>query len=62
MSDNILDKSPGPDGFTIHFHKSCWDIINLCRMLNWTKGKDNIGGATNSYFLYLIPKNHDLLI
>ena len=24
-----LDKPPGPDGFTVHFYKTCWDIIKF---------------------------------
>jgi hypothetical protein len=30
------DKAPGPDGFTIHFYKSCWHIIkdDLHRMIS----------------------------
>ena len=52
------DKSPEPDVFTIKFYRAAWDIIKeyLRRMLNWTRKKDKIGGATNSTFLALIPK------
>ena len=48
-----LDKSPRPDGFTIHFYRACWHIIkkDLCKMLNWTKGKKNIGGPQIPHFL-----------
>ena len=29
------DKTPGPDGFSIHFYKVCWPIIkfDLLRMI-----------------------------
>ena len=49
---------PGPNVFTINFYRVAWDIIkeDLKRMLNWTRKKDNISGATNSSFLSLIPK------
>ena len=52
------DKSPGPEGFTINFYRVAWDIIkeDLKKILNWTRKKDKIGGATNSTFLDLIPK------
>ena len=52
------DKSPGPDAFTIKFYRVAWDIIkeDLKKMLNWTREKDKIRGATNSTFLDLIPK------
>ena len=52
------DKALGPDGFTINFYKATWDIIkeDLKKMLNWTRKKDKIGGATKTSFLSLIPK------
>ena len=52
------DKVLGPDNFTINFYKAAWDIIkeDLKRMLNWTRKKYKIVGATNSSFLSLIPK------
>jgi hypothetical protein len=53
------DKAPGPDGFPIIFYRSFWDIIkrDLKKMLNYTLHKQKIGGATNSTFLALIPKD-----
>ena len=56
-------KSPGPDGFTISFYRATWDIIkeDIKKMINWTKKKDKIGGATNSTFLALIPKEKNPL-
>ena len=52
------DKAPRTDGFPISFYRICWHIIkkDLLRMLIWTQLKDKIGGATNSTFLALIPK------
>jgi hypothetical protein len=52
------DKAPGPDGFPIRFYHSFWDIIkwDLKKMLNYTLHKHKVGGATNSTFLALIPK------
>ena len=52
------DKAPGPDGFTINFYRAAWYTIkdDLKRMLNWTRRKDKVGGATNSSFLTLNPK------
>ena len=57
------DKSPGHDGFTVNFYRADWDIIkeDLKKMLNWTRKKDKIGGATNSTFLALIPKEKNPL-
>jgi hypothetical protein len=52
------DKAPGPDGFSIRFYKHFWGLIkhDLRRMLNYTLQKKKVGGATNSTFLALIPK------
>jgi hypothetical protein len=53
-----LDKSRGPDGFTLHFYKICWSIIkfDFIRMLKYVQKSNRMGGATNSSFLALIPK------
>lgn len=52
------DKAPGPDGFSIHFYKVCWDIIkyDLQRMVRGFMSKAKVGGSTNSTYLALIPK------
>ena len=52
------DKAPGPDGFTIHFYRICWNIIkpDLIRMIKGFLQKEKLGGNTNSNFLSLIPK------
>ena len=52
------DKAPGPDGFSIHFYRICWDIIktDLIRMIKGFLKKAKMGGSTNSTFLTLIPK------
>ena len=51
------DKAPGPDGFPICFYRSFWSLIKkyLLRLITWM-AKGNMGGATNSTFLALIPK------
>jgi hypothetical protein len=52
------DKAPGPDGFSIHFYRLCWEIIkpDLLRMIHGFLRKEKIGGGINSTFLALIPK------
>ena len=54
----IYDKAPRPDGFTTNFYRDSWDIIkgDLKNIFNWTIRKGKVGGATNSSFLTLIPK------
>lgn len=53
-----LDKAHGPDRFTIHFYKTCWDIIkeDLLKMIKGFMKKAKVGGGTNSTYLALIPK------
>jgi len=53
-----LDKAPGPDGFSIHFYRICWELIkpDLLRMIRGFMRKAKIGGEINSTFLALIPK------
>ena len=45
-----LDKTLGTDGFIINFYWVVLDIIKgyLRRILDWTRKKDKIGGATNT--------------
>ena len=52
------DKAPGPDGFSIHFYRICWEIIkfDLFRMIRGVFRKAKMGGGTKSTFLALIPK------
>eukprot|EP00253_Pinus_taeda_P020601 PITA_20601 len=52
------DKAPGPDKFTIHFYKTCWEIIkeDLLKMIKGFMKKAKVGGGTNSTYLALIPK------
>jgi len=52
------DKAPGPDGFTIHFYRICWEIIkiDLFRMIRGVLRKEKVGGGIKSTFLALIPK------
>eukprot|EP00253_Pinus_taeda_P021952 PITA_21952 len=56
------DKALGPDGFTIHFYKVCWNIIKtyLLKMIQGFFGKTKVGGGINSTFLALIPKEANL--
>jgi hypothetical protein len=52
------DKSPGLDGFTLHFYRNCWEIIkkDLLCMIRYVQTTCKLGGATNTSFLALIPK------
>jgi len=55
----ITEEAPGPNGFPIRFYRSFWATIkrDLKKMLNYTLQKQKLGGATNSTFLALIPKD-----
>eukprot|EP00253_Pinus_taeda_P036438 PITA_36438 len=56
------DKAPGPDGFSIHFYRICWDLIksDLLIMICGFMRKAKVGGGINSTFLALIPKEANL--
>lgn len=56
-------KAPGPDEFSIHSYRICWDIIkaDLYRMIKGFLRKAKAGGSTNSTFLALIPKEANLV-
>jgi hypothetical protein len=52
------DKSPGPDGFSVHLYLISWKIIknDLVCMIQYVQKSVRMGGNTNSSFLDLIPK------
>ena len=52
------DKASGPDKFSIHFYKVCWDILktDLMKKIKGFLRKAKVGGGINSTFLALIPK------
>lgn len=53
-------KAPGPDGFTIHFFQSCWDLFKeeLWEVVEESRQTGRILRAFNATFLSLIPKEH----
>lgn len=53
------DKAPGPDGFTVAFFKSHWDIIktDYIRMVRIFFSKCKMGSSVKSTHLALIPKD-----
>ena len=52
------NKAPGPDGFSSHFYRLCWNVIkfDLLQMISSFLKKSKVRGNTNSTFLALIPK------
>ena len=56
------NKAPGPDGFSIHLYRVCWNYIkfDLVRMISAFLSKAKVGGNTNSTFPALIPKKVNL--
>jgi hypothetical protein len=56
-----LDKSPGPDGWTVEFYLHFFDLVgaDLLELVEDSRLNGKITGAINSTFLTLIPKaNH----
>ena len=47
-----LDKAHGPDDFTLHFYRDCWEIIkkDLLCMIRYVQTTCKLGGATNTSF------------
>jgi hypothetical protein len=56
------NKAPRPDGFSISFYRSFWNLIkfDLKRMLQYTKRSSKLGGNTNSSFLALTQNKQTL--
>lgn len=59
IKDMPLDKAPGPNGFTGHFYKSCWNIIKGDLMLAFSaihRGHVFKFRLLNTAFISLLPK------
>ncbi|WVZ52423.1 hypothetical protein U9M48_003478, partial [Paspalum notatum var. saurae] len=64
IKDMLLDKAPGPDGFTGRFYLSCWQIIREDAMVVLAaihKGHVAKFKLLNSAFFTLLPKKVDAL-
>lgn len=53
-----LNKSPGPDGFTVEFFKRYWDLlkVELLEAFNDFANNPKIPKGVNAAFITLIPK------
>jgi hypothetical protein len=54
-------KAPGPDGFTVDFFKSCWDIFkhDVYRVVEDSRRSTSILKALNATMIALIPKENE---
>uniref|UniRef100_A0A2N9HJW1 Reverse transcriptase domain-containing protein n=1 Tax=Fagus sylvatica TaxID=28930 RepID=A0A2N9HJW1_FAGSY len=52
------DKAPGPDGFSMGFFQSCWDILHtdVMAVLHYFHGLSSFEKSLNATFVSLIPK------
>ena len=52
------DKAPGPDGFSMAFFQSCWDIIkeDVMAMFHYFHAHGTFAKSINATFIALIPK------
>ncbi|CAL9004181.1 unnamed protein product, partial [Prunus brigantina] len=52
------DKSPGPDGFSMSFFQSCWEVVkgDLMKVMQDFFQNGIVNGITNETFICLIPK------
>jgi hypothetical protein len=55
-------KAPGPDGFTVDFFKSCWDVVkhDIYGIVEDSRHSASILKALNSTFITLIPKENEV--
>jgi hypothetical protein len=58
LSNLKVDKSPGPDGWTVEFFKHFFDLVgdDILEMIEESRTLGFIPGALNSTFITLIPK------
>jgi len=55
-------KDPGPDGFTMDFFKSCWDVVkhDIYGIVKDSRHSASILKALNSIFITLVPKENEV--
>lgn len=52
------DKEPGPDGFTLTFFQSCWEVVkgDVLLIFNEFAQKGSFVRSLNATFIILTPK------
>jgi hypothetical protein len=59
-----VDRAPGPDGYTGHFYKACWQLIKvdfMAAIISLQQGNAWKLELLNSAYLTLIPKKEEAL-
>ena len=57
------DKAPGPDGFTMGFFQSCWEVVkaDIMAFLDDFHGGYSFEKSLNATFVSLIPKKTEAM-
>lgn len=56
-----INKSPGPNGFSMGFYQRCWEIVkgDLIKVLNEFHRNGVVNRNTNHTFIFLVPNKED---
>ncbi|XP_035545987.1 uncharacterized protein LOC118348461 [Juglans regia] len=63
ISGMAKDKAPGPDGFSMGFFQTCWDIVkgDIMQIFSEFHAFQKFEKSLNATFIALIPKKHEAL-
>lgn len=58
------ERVPSPDGFTLAYHRLCWDLVkeNVMRVFNEFYANDILEKIVNLTFFTVVPKDHAIKV